>query len=125
MSSPAEIEFRGDHVHVELSPEYEFDPNGSHEVWAEIKRLCDEHATCRVLVEGHLPTGERTTPEIIDAGQRVATVPHLWLAFHVDNHVASERSELFETIAGIKGVRVKHFADREHALQWLRNNSPS
>jgi len=120
-----QIEFRDDHVHVQLSLEYVFDPNGSHEVWAEIKRLCEEHHTSRVLVEGHLPKGERTTPEIIEAGQRVATVPHLWLAFHVDDHEPNERSELFEAIAGAKGVRVKHFADREHALTWLRHNSPS
>ncbi|MBV9241047.1 MAG: hypothetical protein JO314_03475 [Acidobacteria bacterium] len=119
------IEFRDDHVHIQLSPGYEFQPDDSTSIWAEIKRLCDEHETCRVLVEGHLPEGERSTPEIIAAGQRTATVPHLWLAFHADNHVPSERSELFEAIAGSKGVRVKHFADRERALMWLRHNSPS
>src|SRR5689334_18335366 len=97
-----EVEFRGDHVHVELSPDYVFDPNGSHEVWGEIKRLCDEHHTSRVLVEGHFPQGERSTPEIIEAGQRMATVPHLWLAFHVENHRENEGSELFEKIAGLK-----------------------
>jgi hypothetical protein len=125
MTKPYEIEFRSDHVHVQLSPDYQFDPNGSHEVWTQIKRLCDEHQTSRVLVEGHLPKGERTTPEIIEAGQRVATVPHLWLAFHVEDHVPNDRSELFEAIAGAKGVRVKYFDDREHALAWLRHNSPS
>src|SRR4051812_23755299 len=65
MSTGYEIEFRDDHVHVQLSPNYEFEPEGSATIWAEIKRLCDEHQTCRVLVEGHLPKGERTTPEII------------------------------------------------------------
>jgi len=125
MTNGYEIEFRDDHVHVEMSPEYQFDPNGSHETWAEIKRLCEENGTRRVLIEGHLPKNEVTTPEIIEAGERVATVPHLWLAFHVDDHVENERSELFEKIAGIKGVRVKHFADREHALAWLRHNSQS
>jgi len=125
MNAPYEVEFRDDHVHVQLSADYEFNPSGSAEIWAEIKRLCEEHDTRRVLVEGDLPKGERTTPEIIEAGQRVATVPHLWLAFHIEDHVANERSELFEAIAGTKGVRVKHFADREHALQWLRHNSPS
>lgn len=125
MSSDYEIKFRDDHVHVQLSPEYKFEPAGSASVWAEIKRLCEEHHTSRVLVEGFLPEGERTTPEIIAAGQRTATIPRLWLAFHVENHVRSDSSELFETIAASKGVRVKHFADREHALTWLRNNSPS
>jgi len=125
MKPDYEIEFRGDHVHVQLSPEYKFEPEGSASIWAEIKRLCDEHHTCRVLVEGHLPKGERTTPEIIAAGQRTATVPHLWLALHVENHIRNENSELFEAIAASKGVRVKYFADREHALTWLRNNAPS
>ena len=32
-----EVQFRGDHVHVQLSPEFEFEPNGSHEVWQQIK----------------------------------------------------------------------------------------
>ena|SRR4051794_35684886 len=125
MSTGYEIEFRDDHVHVHLGPDYEFQPEGSASIWAEIKRLCDEHHTSRVLVEGNLPKGERTTPEIIAAGQRTAIVPHLWLAFHIDGHVASETSELFEKIAASKGVRVKYFADREHALTWLRHNSPS
>jgi hypothetical protein len=125
MSEATRIEFCDDHVHVYMSPDYQFDPDGSHEVWSEIKRLCEEYGTRRVLVEGNLPKGERSTPEIIEAGQRVATVPHLWLALHIDNYVPNERSELFEAIAGTKGVRVKHFADREHALQWLRHNSPS
>ncbi|MFL6375379.1 MAG: hypothetical protein ACJ73D_11985 [Pyrinomonadaceae bacterium] len=125
MDESYEVRFSGDHIHVQLTPEHEFDPSGSAEIWAEIKRLCEQHDTCRVLVEGHFPKGERSTPEIIEAGQRTATVPHLWLAFHVEDHVPNERSELFEAIAGAKGVRVKHFADREHALQWLRHNSPS
>lgn len=125
MNAPYEVEFRGDHVHVQLSADYEFNPGGSAEIWSEIKRLCEEHETRRVLVEGDLPKGERSTPEIIEAGQRTATVPHLWLAFHIEDHKPSERSELFETIAGLKGVRVKHFDDREQALQWLRHNSPS
>jgi hypothetical protein len=125
MADDFKIEFCKDHVRVELSPQYQFDPEGSSETWAEIKRLCDAYHTSRVLVEGHLPKGERTTPEIIEAGQRTAQVPHLWLAFHVANYIPNEGSELFEKIAGLKGVRVKHFADREHALQWLRNNSPS
>lgn len=125
MPHSIEIEFRDDHVHIQLPAGFEFDPAGSAEVWERLKKLCSEHGTARILVEGYFPGGERTTIEVIEAGQRTAAVPHLWMAFHIENHQQSEASELFETIAASKGVRVKHFADRERALVWLRNNSPN
>ena len=125
MSKGFEIEFRNDHVHIQLEPEYEFDPAGSEEIWARLKELCREHATSRVFVEGFVPPGERKTEEVVAAGERTAAVPRLWLAFHLENFVRSEQSELFEVIAASRGVRVKFFADREHALMWLRNNAPS
>jgi hypothetical protein len=125
MADRPDIEFRGDHIHVQLAPGYRFDPQSSADIWAELKRLCEEHRTSRVFVEGHLPVGERTTSEVIAAGQRTAAIPHLWLAFHVENFSPTDRSELFEVIAASKGVRVKYFSDRETALVWLRHNSPS
>ena len=125
MDKAFEVEFCGDHVRVKLGPDYTFDPSGRDQVWSEIKAACKEHNSCRVLVEGVVPEGERETAEVVAAGQRTATVPHLWLAFHLDNFVATEQSELFEAIAASRGVRVRFFADREHALTWLRNNAPS
>jgi hypothetical protein len=125
MDKGFEIEFRDDHVHVQLSPDYEIDASGRDEIWRRIKELCDENGTRRVLVEGKLPLAEPSTADIVDAGQHTATVPHLWLAFHFEDHVQSDRSEVFEAVAASKGVRVKHFNDREHALRWLRNNAPS
>jgi len=125
MDKGVEVEFRGDHISVKLKPNYAFDPSGRDEVWAEIKAACKEHNSRRVLVEGVVPTGERETADVVAAGQRTATVPHLWLAFHLDNFEATEQSELFEAIAASRGVRVKFFVDREHALTWLRNNAPS
>ena len=77
------------------------------------------------LVEGFVPSGERDTSEVIDAGQRASVVPHLWLAFHLENFVPNEQSELFEVIAASRGVRVKFFSDTEHALMWLRSNAPA
>jgi hypothetical protein len=75
--------------------------------------------------EGFIPVGEHETAEVIDAGRRTATVPRLWLAFHFEDFVPDERSELYEKIAASQGVRVKHFAEKESALKWLRSNSPS
>jgi hypothetical protein len=125
MDKGIEVKFQDDHVSVRLGPDYAFDPSGRDEVWSEIKAACQEHNSSRVLVEGVVPQGERDTAEVVAAGQRTDTVPHLWLAFHLDNFVATEQSELFAAIAATRGVRVKFFADREHALTWLRNNAPS
>jgi hypothetical protein len=125
MSKEFEIEFRVDHVHVQIGPDYRFDPSGRDDVWRELKAICDTHNTRRILVEGVVPAGERDTAEVVAAGQRTAAVPHLWMAFHLENFVPTEQSELFEVIAASRGVRVKFFADREHALAWLRNNAPS
>jgi len=116
--------FEDDHILVRLAPEYHFDPDASGDLWAELKRLCEDHKTCRVLVEGRAPEVELETPDVIAAGQRTATVPKLWMAFHFEDFVPNEQSELYEVIAASKGVRVKHFTNREHALMWLRNNSP-
>ncbi len=124
MNKP-EIKFRGDHVHIQLGPGYAFDPSGRDSIWTELKEICDEHNSHRVLVEGIVPPGERDTADVVAAGQRTSTVPHLWMAFHLDDFVPSEQSELFEAIAAARGVRIRFFADREHALAWLRNNAAS
>ena len=124
MKDGVKFDFDGDHIRVTIAPDYDFDPAASDTMWGELKRLCEEHKTCRVLVEGRAPEVELDTAEVIAAGQRTATVPKLWMAFHFEDFEPNEQSELFEVIAASKGVRVKHFADREHALMWLRNNSP-
>lgn len=125
MSKGVSFKFDDDHISVRIAPDYEFDPEASDTLWGELKRLCEEHKTVRVLVEGRAPEVELETTEVIAAGQRTAAVPKMWMAFHFDGFVPNEQSELFEVIAASKGVRVRHFADREHALMWLRNNSPS
>ena len=124
MGDPFKVEFRGDHVYVKLDAGFEVSAERREQLWAALRSICDEHGTRRVLVEGFVPSGERQTSEVIDAGKKTATVPNLWLAFHFDGFVASEQTELFEAIAASKGVRVKFFTDSEPALKWLRTNSP-
>jgi len=119
------VVFRGDHVHVTLGKGFEVKPGQQFEFWEEIRKACDQHGSRRVLVEGYLPSGERQTSEVIEAGQRTSTVPNLWLAFHMQNFKPTDQSELYEVIAASRGVRVKFFADSEHALKWLRNNALS
>ncbi len=118
------VQFCGDHIHVELGPGYTVEPDQQEEFWNKVKSLCEEHNSRRVLVEGFVPSGERDTGEMVDAGLRTAVVPNMWLAFHLVNFVPNERSELFERIAASRGVRVKFFSDGERALTWLRHNSP-
>ena len=123
--SPFVVQFRDDPVHVTLGKGFKVGPGQQFEFWDEIRKVCVEHGSRRLLVEGSLPSGERQTSEVIEAGQRTTTVPNLWLAFHIENFVPTEQSELYQVIAASRGVRVKFFADAEHALAWLRHNSPA
>ena len=119
------VQFRGDHVHVALGKDFKVQPEQMNEFWDEIGKLCDRHNTRRIFVEGFVPEGELDTTDVIDAGQRTATVPHSWLAYHLKDFVPSAQSELYEVIAASRGVRVKFFSDTEHALMWLRRNAPA
>lgn len=119
------VEFRDDHVHVQLGKGFQVDPEWRDEVWGAVRKVCEERGSHRVLVEGYVPPGERSSDEVIAAGERTATIPKLWLAFHMENFEPTEQSELFEAIAASRGVRVKFFSQREDALSWLRANAPS
>ncbi len=63
------VQFRNDHVHIELGKDFKVDPDRREALWAVISEACRSHNTCRVLVEGFLPDGERETADVIDAGQ--------------------------------------------------------
>lgn len=119
------VQFRDDHVHVQMGKGLEVKPGQPNEFWNVIKRACERHGSLRVLVEGYLPVGERNTAEVVEAGQRTAVVPHLWLAFCFADFKATDQSELYEAIAASQGVRVKFFPDPKRALNWLRQNLPS
>ncbi len=94
--------------------------DGQDKFWSEVRSACDRHDTRRVFVEGQVPSGERDTAQTIDAGQRTAAVPNLWLVFRLEGFIPTDRSELFIVIASTSGVRVKFFSESERALNWLR-----
>jgi hypothetical protein len=119
------VQFRGDHIRVELGKGYKVDRNKRNEFWDLIKAACQKHKSCRVLVEGFVPGGERDTPDIVEAARKTAVVPKLWLAFCLIGHMPAGQSELFEAIAASQGVRVKFFSNSKTALRWLRNNAPA
>lgn len=119
------IEFRDDHIHVQLGKGLKVDSARRNLLWERIARICEEHGSHRILVEGKVPEGIFQTSEVIDAGLKAATVPKLWMAFCFDGYKPDELSELYETVAASRGVRVKHFSNAESALQWLRNNTPA
>lgn len=119
------VQFRDDHVHVELSEGFRSDASHRQDLWNVIGEVCEKHSSRRVLVEGVLPSRERDTADVIDAGQKTATVPKLWLAFAVTDFQPTAQTELYETIAASRGVRVKFFTNRERALKWLRQNTPA
>ena len=119
------IEFRGDHVHVQISRGMTVGSEQRNALWAKIARICEVHNTHRVLVEGPVPDGVFQTSEVIDAGLKAAAVPRLWMAMCFDNFQPDELTELYETVAASRGVRVKHFSNTERALLWLRSNTPT
>jgi len=119
------IEYRGDHVSIRIGPDAQVDEHWQAEYWKRLQEVCEEHGTRRVLVEGYQPKGERTTEEVAEAGQRTAKIPHLWLAFCLENWKPTAQSELYEAVAASRGVRVKFFSDPDEALNWLRTNAPA
>ncbi len=120
-----EVQFRDDHVRVELGKSFKVDPQYREALWNVIGEACKRHNSRRVLVEGILPAGESETSDVIDAGKKTATVPRLWLAFAISDFQPTAQTELYVAIAASRGVRVKFFTDREQALNWLRHNSPA
>ena len=118
------VEHRDDHIHVQVSPDIEVSNEARAEFWNMIRNICEEHDCRRMLVECSFPAGERPATDVVSAGQATATIPNMWIAFHIENWVPNEQSELFETVAASRGVRVKYFDNSEAALNWLRTNAP-
>ena len=118
------VEHRDDHIHVQVGPGIEVSDEARAEFWKMIKNVCEERDCRRILVEGSFPEGERPATDVVSAGKATATVPNLWIAFHIENWVPNEQSELFEAVAASRGVRVKYFDNSEAALNWLRTNVP-
>lgn len=117
------VQFRDDHVHIELGKDFEVNQEQRAALWNVIREACEKHGSRRVLVEGFLPSGERETSDVIDAGKKTATVPHLWLAFAIPDFQPTAQTELYEVIAASQGVRVKFFVNSERAIGWLRANT--
>jgi len=124
MDEAFKIEYREDHVHVQFGSSYTADPEWQNELWDLLRKFCDGHDTHRIFAEGVLPAPDRPAPAVIEAAKKTAVIPNLWLAFHFEDYEPTEKTELYEVVAGSHGVRVKFFTDREHALKWLRANSP-
>ena len=124
MEDDFKVEFRGDHIHVELTPDFTVEAERRDEFWNILRAACEKHGSSRVLVEGFVPRGQRKPAEVVDAGLKTAVIPHLWMAFHLEDFVPTEQSELYEVTAASQGVRVKFFSEHEAALKWLRINAP-
>ncbi|HKP69222.1 MAG TPA: hypothetical protein VJV05_08060 [Pyrinomonadaceae bacterium] len=123
MNEAFDIEFRGDHVHVEFGPAYTADREWMNELWNRLKAVCDEHGTKRVLAEGILPAPNRPAAAVIEASKKTAMIPNLWLAFYFEGYERNMNTELYEAVADSNGVRVKFFDDRDQAMNWLMANA--
>lgn len=119
-----DVEFREDHIHVKVKPDFKVEPEEQEEFWRVLRELGVEHDSRRVLIEDFVPMSEHDPEMIIDAGMRTSVIPNMWLAFCLKGYEINERSELFEVIAAQHHVRAKFFSDTEAALRWLRVNAP-
>jgi hypothetical protein len=117
------VQFRDDHVHIDLSKSFKGGREHREVLWNVVGDACEKHNSRRVLVEGYLSSGSRDTADVIEAGQKTAVVPNLWLAFCFSGFEPNDQSELYVTIAASRGVRVKFFSNTKRALMWLRNNT--
>ncbi len=125
MENNFELEFRDDHLHVLLGPDYEVTPEQEDEFWAAIEQGCTEYKTHRVLLEGTTPKTRMQPAGVVNSGVRAAVVPRLWFALCLRDFEETELSELYQTVAASRGVHVKFFTDAKRALNWLRTNSPA
>ena len=122
MPETFDIEFRGDYISVKLGPDYEVSPAQELAFWGTVKNACEQYNCYRVLLEGLAPKRMPDAPEIVQSGLSASTVgPKLWFAVCIDDLELSELTELFKAIARSRGVHVKFFTDREHALMWLHS----
>ena len=126
MPETFDIENCGDYISVKLGADYEVSPEQEEEFWAEVKAACERCDCHSVLVEGYVPKRQPEPIEMVQAGVKAATVdPKLWFAICLDNFEPTELGELFKAVARSRGVHVKFFTDRDHALLWLRSGSHS
>ena len=124
MPKSFEIDYQGDYISVRLGPDYEVSPEQENEFWGSVEAACKEHDCRSVIVEGYIPKRQPDPIEIVQSGLRAAeVVPKLWFALCLDNYEPSELSELFKVVARSRGVHVKFFTNREHALLWLRSGA--
>ncbi len=120
-----EVQFRDDHIRINIGPDYVADRAQSTEFWTVLRSLSQRHGTRRVLIEGYPPKVQQSTVEVIEAGREAGTIPNLWIAFCLKDFVPSELGELFEATATAHGTRAKFFTDQKQALNWLRQNAPA
>ena len=124
MDEAFKIEHRGDHVHVQFGESYTADPDWQNGLWDLVRNFCDGDRTRWGLGEGVGPGPDRRPESGSGSAKKAAIIPNLWLAFHFDNFVSTEATDLYEVVAAAHGVRVKIFSDGEQAVKWLRANSP-
>ena len=118
------VEYREDHIHVNVKPDFKVDPEEQEDFWRVIRELGIEHDSRRVLIEDFVPMGDRDPSQVIDAGARTSVIPNMWLAFCLKGYKTNDKSELFVAIAAQHGVRAKFFSDSATALNWLLVNAP-
>ena len=120
MSAGFTLEPRDGYLYVSLDPGFEMTPLSMTSVWTAICETCRELGLRRALAEGDGVVRRLTPVESLDIAELAARLlPGLSVACVFRGYAPDAQSQLFQTTAMNRGVRMEFFQDLNAALRWL------
>ncbi|WP_425617166.1 hypothetical protein NA78x_000837 [Anatilimnocola sp. NA78] len=120
MSHNYSLEFRADHVVVQLTPNFELSPATLRGHWAAVTAFCQEHQCAKVLSLATNPHRSLNTMDAYDSGKSAASSGlALKVACYWQGYEPDELTRFFQTVAANRGMEVEYFASLPAALAWL------
>jgi len=115
------LEFRSDHVVVQLAPNFELSPTILPAHWAAVLAFCKEHHCSKVLSLATNPRRTLKTIDAYDSGKAVASGGiALKVACYWQGYEPDELTRFFQTVAANRGLEVEYFSSLSAALTWLK-----
>ena len=120
MSAGFTLEPRDGYLYVSLDPGFEMTPLSMTSVWTASCETCGELGLRRALAEGDGVVRRLTPVESLDIAELAARLlPGLSVACVFRGYAPDAQSQLFQTTALNRGVRMEFFQDLNAALRWL------
>lgn len=121
MTTDYTIMFRDSYVHVEQVSDLEITSESIERIWAAISDECRKHGCRQVLAECIAPICRMTLADVYLLGTQIAasSLPGLSVACCFYGYLPRQLSEFLTIVAANRGIRIRFFANRAEALQWL------